>query len=65
LKNKATLEVKTRISDSEGKFVFRGLDRDSDYEVHAEYQGASSPSRNVSRFDDRDEIYLALEISSR
>jgi hypothetical protein len=65
LKNKATLEVKTRISDSEGKFVFRGLDRDSDYEVHAEYQGSSSPSRNVSRFDDRDEIYLTLEIPSR
>jgi hypothetical protein len=65
LKNKSTLEVKTRISDGEGKYVFRGLDRDTDYEVHAEYQGASSASRNVSHFDDRDEIYLVLEIAAR
>ena len=65
LKDKKTLEVKTRISDSEGKYVFRGLDRNTDYEVHAEYQGASSPGRNVSQFDDRDEIYLVLEIPSK
>jgi hypothetical protein len=65
LKNKSTLEVKTRISDNEGKYVFRGLDRDTDYEVHAEYQGAASARRNVSHFDDRDEIYLVLEIAAR
>jgi Carboxypeptidase regulatory-like domain len=65
LKDKKTLEVKTRISDSEGKYVFRGLGRDADYEVHAEFQGTSSPSRNVSHFDDRDEIYLVLEIPSK
>ena len=65
LKNKISLEVKTRITDGEGKYVFRGLDRDTDYQVHAEYQGTSSSSRNVSRFDDRDEIYLVLEIPSK
>jgi hypothetical protein len=65
LKNKNTLEVKTRISDNQGRYVFRGLDRDADYEVHAEYRGASSPTKNVSSFDDRDEIYLVLEIPSR
>ena len=62
MKDKKTLEVKTRISDAEGKYVFRGLNRDADYEVHAEYQGASSPSKTVSQFDDRDEIYLTLEV---
>ena len=65
LKDKQSLEVKTRISDEQGKYVFRGLDRDADYAVHAEYQGASSPPRNVSHFDDRDEIYLVLEIPSK
>ena len=64
LKNKKTLEVRTRISDREGKFSFRGLDRDTDYEVHAEYQGAASSKKNVSSFDDRDEVYLVLEIST-
>ena len=62
LKNKKTLEVKTRISDREGKYNFRGLDRDTDYEVHAEYQGAASSKKTVSSFDDRDEVYLVLEI---
>ncbi|MBI3933916.1 MAG: carboxypeptidase regulatory-like domain-containing protein [Acidobacteria bacterium] len=65
LKDRKTLEVKTRIADKEGKYVFRGLDRDADYEIHAEYQGASSPNKNVSHFDDRDEIYLVLEIPSK
>ena len=64
LKNKKTLEVKTRISDDQGKYVFRGLDRDADYEVHAEYRGASSPRKSVSSFDDRDEIYLQLQVPS-
>ena len=65
LKDKKTLEVKTRITDAEGKYVFKGLDRDADYEVHAEYQGASSPNKNVSHFYDKDEIYLILEIPSK
>ena len=64
LKNKKTLEVKTRISDAEGKYSFRGLDREADYEVHAEYQGASSDRKNLSSFDDRDEIYLLLQINT-
>jgi len=64
LKNKMSLEIKTRITDAEGKYVFRGLDRDADYEVHAEYQSSVSSKKNVSHFDNRDEIYLVLEIPS-
>jgi hypothetical protein len=62
LKNRKTLEVKTRITDTQGKYVFRGLDRDADYDVHAEYQGAQSPKKTVSSFDDRDEVNLTLEV---
>jgi hypothetical protein len=65
LKDKQTLDVKTRITDAEGKYVFRGLDREADYEVHAEYQGSSSSSKSVSHFDDKDEIYLVLEVASK
>lgn len=64
LKNKKTLEVRTRISDEEGKYSFRGLDREADYEVHAEYQGAASAKKTVSSFDDRDEVNLVLEIKT-
>lgn len=62
LKNKKTLEVKTRISDAEGKFSFRGLDREADYEVHAEFQGSSSEKKNVSMMDNRDEVSVTLQI---
>ena len=65
MKDRKTLEVKTRITDAEGKYVFRGLNRDADYEVHAEHQGVSSPSKNVSHFDDRDEVYLILEVAAK
>ena len=64
LKNKKTSEVRTRIAGADGKFVIRGLDRDTDYEVHAEFQGSASDAKAVSSFDDRDEIQLTLELKS-
>jgi len=64
LKNKKTAEVRTRIAGGDGRFVIRGLDRDTDYEVHAEFQGSASDSKAVSSFDDRDEIQVTLELKS-
>ncbi|MBI4463981.1 MAG: carboxypeptidase regulatory-like domain-containing protein [Acidobacteria bacterium] len=64
LKNKKTLEVKTFISNEQGNYRFNGLDPDTDYAVHAEYQGAVSRDRSVSSFDDRKEVYLLLEIDT-
>jgi hypothetical protein len=62
LKNKKTAEVRTRIAGADGRFVIRGLDRDTDYEVHAEFQGSSSDNKAVSSFDDRDEVQVTLEL---
>ena len=64
LKNKKTLEVTTRISDAEGKSRFNGLSPEADYSVHAEYRGASSAVRTVSLFDEKKDVYLALEIDT-
>ena len=64
LKNKKTLEVRTHICDEKGAYRFNGLDRDTDYAVHAEYRGASSAAKTVSSFDDRSEVYLVLEIDT-
>lgn len=63
LKNQRTLEVQTRISDSEGKYRFNGLNPETDFAVHAEFRGASSPTRTVSAFDEKKDVYLVLEIS--
>jgi len=64
LKNKKTLDVQTRISDKDGKFSFRGLDREADYELRAEYRGVSSEKKNVSLFDNRDEVTVTLQIDT-
>ena len=62
LKNQRTLEVRTHISDGEGKYRFNGLNPETDFAVHAEHRGASSPTRTVSSFDDKKDVYLVLEI---
>ena len=64
LKNKRSQEVTTHISNDRGDFRFRGLKQNVDYEVHAEFNGESSPTRSVSSFDSRQEIYLVLEIDT-
>ena len=64
LKNKRSQEVTTHISNDRGNFRFRGLNPNVDYEVHAEFNGGSSPTRSVSLFDSRQEIYLVLEIDT-
>src|SRR6202049_3325352 len=55
LKNARTQDITTHISDKEGTFRFSGLDLNADYEIHAEHEGMTSPSRSVSNFDNRKE----------
>ncbi len=64
LKNKRSQEVTTHISNDRGNFRFRGLNPNVDYEVHAEFNGGSSPTRSVSSFDSSQEIYLVLKIDT-
>jgi hypothetical protein len=65
LKNVRTNQVKSYIADSQGNFRFSGLDPNSDYEVHAEKDGAKSQTRNVSSFDTRMDIVLNLKLGSK
>lgn len=64
LKNQRTLEVRTHISDEEGKYRFNGLNLETDFAVHAQHRGASSSTRTVSSFDDKKDVYLVLEIDA-
>jgi len=48
-----------------GSYRFSGLDPNADYEVHAEKDGAKSPTRTVSSFDGRKEIDLNLKIDRK
>lgn len=65
LKNMRTNSVRSNYTDDSGKYRFSGLDPNADYEVHAEKDGAKSPTRTVSSFDSRKEIDLNLKIDRK
>lgn len=65
LKNVRTNAVSSRFADNEGGYRFSGLDPNADYEIHAEAQGAKSPSRTVTSLDSRKEIVLNLKIDRK
>jgi hypothetical protein len=65
LKNLRTNAVRSNFADTEGNYRFSGLDPNADYEVHAEFEGAKSPVRNVSALDSRKEMVINLKIDRK
>jgi hypothetical protein len=65
LKNTRTNSVRSNYTDDTGSYRFSGLDPNADYEVHAEKEGAKSPTRTISSFDGRKEIDLNLKIDRK
>jgi hypothetical protein len=48
-----TLEIRSFITQEEGKYHFSGLKADVDYKVKAQFNGMSSATKTVSIFDTR------------
>jgi hypothetical protein len=65
LKNLRTNAVRSNFADTEGNYRFSGLDPNADYEVHAEFEGAKSPVKNVSSLDSRKEMVINLKIDRK
>jgi hypothetical protein len=65
LKNTRTNAVRSYISDEQGNYRFSGLDPNADYEIHAEKDGAKSPTRTVSSFDSKKDIVVNLKIENK
>jgi len=65
LKNVRTNSVRSSYTDDSGNYRFSGLDPNADYELHAEKEGAKSPTRTVSSFDSRKDIVLNLKIEKK
>jgi hypothetical protein len=65
LKNVRTNQVRSYIADNQGNYRFSGLDPNSDYELHAEKDGAKSQTRNVSSFDSRMDIVVNLKLAPK
>jgi Carboxypeptidase regulatory-like domain len=65
LKNTRTNAVRSYIADETGNYKFSGLDPNADYELHAEKDGAKSPTRTISSFESRKEIVVNLKIDTK
>ena len=65
LKNTKTLQIRSFITQDRGVYYFNGLSPDVDYEVRADYQGASSPAKTVSSFDSRKDVNLNLKLAKK
>ncbi|HET7105639.1 MAG TPA: carboxypeptidase-like regulatory domain-containing protein [Candidatus Acidoferrum sp.] len=65
LKNLRTNAVRSNFADPDGNYRFSGLDPNADYEVHAEFEGAKSPVKNVSSLDSRKEMVINLKIERK
>jgi hypothetical protein len=65
LLNVKTQSIITRITDGSGAYRFSGLDPNVDYEVHAEHNDLTSPTRTVSSFDSRRDIEVVLKLSRK
>ncbi len=65
LKNLKTLQVRSFITKSDGKFRFGGLRKDVDYEIKADHKDLSSPTRTISVFDSRKQVILNLKLEPK
>ena len=65
LKNTKTLQVRSFITKDDGSYYFHGLSPDVDYELKADFQGASSGSKTLSSFDSRKEAIINLQLNAK
>src|ERR1700710_3046297 len=61
LKDTKTLQVRSFITKGDGVYHFHGLNPNVDYEVKADYQGASSSSKTISSFDSKKQAVVNLK----
>ena len=62
LKNLRTLEVRSFITQADGKYVFQGLSSSIDFELKAESKGFTSATRTLSHFDTRLDPFINLRL---
>jgi hypothetical protein len=62
LKNTRTLQVRSFIARDTGEYIFQGLSTDVDYELKADSNGRSSPTKTLSSFDSHAEAKINLQL---
>jgi len=65
LKNTKSLQIRSFVTQEHGAYYFHGLSPNVDYEVRADFQGASSSTKTVSSFDSRKEVAINLKLEKK
>jgi hypothetical protein len=65
LKNTKTLQVRSFITQKDGKYHFQGLSTNADYELKAVLGEQSSKTKTLSSFDSRKTATIDLKIESK
>jgi len=65
LKNTKTLQIRSFITKDDGSYQFQGLSPDVDYELKADFQGATSGTKILSSFDSRRDAVINLKLGKK
>ena len=65
LKNMKTLQVRSSLTLEDGMYRFFELSPDVDYELKADFQGASSSPKTLSSFDSRKKAIINLKLNKK
>ncbi len=62
LKDTKTLEVRSFITQDDGRYRFHGLSTENDYELRASHEGQESKARRLSVYDSRKKATINLKL---
>src|SRR6201985_3479097 len=62
LQDQKTLEVRTFITEADGRYRFGQLSSDVDYQLWAEFQSKKSKNRAISSFDSKKQFIFDLKL---
>lgn len=62
LKDTRTLRVRSYFTKTDGNYFFHGLSKNVDYELKAEFKGASSDKKTLSVYDSRQNPVINLQL---
>jgi len=65
LKNTKNLQIRSFITRDNGNYYFHGLSTDVDYELRADFDGASSGAKTLSSFDTRKQATTNLKLEPK
>jgi hypothetical protein len=65
LKDTKTLQIRSFISRADGSFRFAGLSPNVEYQLRADYQGASSKTETLSAFNEDKSATVNLKVDKK